>query len=465
MSAAENLPEHELFDGLTAGARLATDQLFNRGSQLVVDASHVQTVEHHGLSVIPIDEVFTDPTAAFIGFGFPNVFLAVPRLATDDKGVGWDRFAAFMFWRQSSYVHDTRGRVQGGVIFELRGLSPAAIDNLRLTMANHEGQRNISCAHANARVLNDAGFTCGGERLSRSIRPMRLARRIWENGLEYAGQPIGLRVIRTNGGSVSDHFAGVIRKEATSFGRAIKKMWKKRTDRRSLAAKASAPIIAARPLEPVQVTVSESTPRLELRVGKPSRVALLLRLHWGEHPIFEAVLNRAQVDLDGGAFPALAEPLVPFPGTLDAVTKAKKYVLFSRPSVKLIRRQMAKDMESLGRLAGPTLVSMLQADTPETPFIYNVVLTGSSFRLSRLENRSDKDVDKANWILAKHVLLSGYDPDVRYAGEAWAEDTPDGRIMHINNNSGTYKPSPVQLEAARRYLSEAFEMTVIAHAV
>lgn len=85
--------------------------------------------------------------------------------------------------------------------------------------------------------------------------------------------------------------------------------------------------------------------------------------------------------------------------------------------------------------------------------------------MSRLENRDERDSDKANWVLAKHVLLADYDPDVRYAGEAWAEDTPDGRVMHINNNSGTYKPTAAQLHEAARYLAEAFGVPVIAEPI
>lgn len=453
-----SVPEDELYAGLTAGARLATDTLFSRGAQLVVDASHIQMVRHAGLDVISIDEVFSNPRAVFLGFGFPNVFLAVPRPDGHIDGPGWNRFAAFMFWRQASYTHDAKGRVQGGVLFELRNLPDQAVEALRVAMGAHGGQRNVSCAHANARVLNDAGFSCAGKPLSRNIRPMRLARRIWENGLDYDGAPVKLRIIRTRGGSVSDHFAGVIRKEAGSLGRAIKKVWSKKP-------KTKSPVIEPRRLAPASGGVASNAPRLELRVGTPSRLGSLLNHQYGQHPIFEAVLNPAHRDVDDPGFVGLHEPLVAFPGRLDAMSRLKKYVLFSRLSVRLIRYQMARDMESLGDLAGPTLVGMLQADTPEAPFIYNVVLTGREFRLSRLENRSNKDVKRANWILAKHVLLAGYDPDVRYAGEAWAEDTPTGRIMHINNNSGTYKPSAEQTEAARRFLSEAFEMSVTAHIV
>jgi hypothetical protein len=191
----------------------------------------------------------------------------------------------------------------------------------------------------------------------------------------------------------------------------------------------------------------------------------MLGRRYGEHPIFEARLDPARLDIDDAEFGMIHNELKPYPGKLDTVSKLKRYVLFAKPVVRVIRKQMAADMESLGVLAGSTLVGMLQADSLDDPFMYNVVLTGESFKLSRLENRTDKDVAKANWVLAKHVLLAGYDPDVRYAGEAWAEDTPDGRVMHINNNSGTYKPTEAQTDEAARYLAAAFGVPVVAEFV
>lgn len=451
--------EGDLLNGLTDGVKFTTDTLFSRGTQLVLDASHVNAVRHEGLSVIPIGEVFSDSDAVFIGFGFPNVYVAVPREDDAERGSGWDRFAAFMFWRQQAHVADTKGRVQGGVLVQLRNLPEEAIDRLRAAMQSGAGQRSISCANANGRMLTAAGFTCGGKAMTRAVRPMKLARRVWEDGLEFKGEPVDLRIIRTDGGTVSDHFAGVMRKEFTSLCRAAKKV----AGRGHV--KAKAPVMEPRPLAAPTSTICPSAPRLELRVGRPSRLAALLGRRYGEHPIFEAMLDPDHLDIDGADFAPLHDRLKHYPGKLDAMSKLKRYVLFAKPVVRVVRKQMAADMESLGVLAGSTLVGMLQEDSPQDPFIYNVVLTGESFRLSRLENRTDKDVAKANWVLAKHVLLAGYDPDVRYAGEAWAEDTPEGRVMHINNNSGTYKPTEAITAEAARYLAAAFGVPVVAEFV
>ena len=454
-------PSH-LLEGMTDGARLSPDTLFSTGSNLVIDASHVQVVKHEGLSVVPIDEVFGDSDAVFLGFGFPNVYLAMPRAGDSGAVPGWDRLAAFMFFRQAAFVADTKGRVQGGMLVELRGLPPVAKAQLREAAQTVVGKRHISCANAIGQALTAAGFTCGGKALSRKVRPSRLARTIWERGLEFGGEVVEIRLIRTEGRTVSDHFAGVSRKEFTSGCRAAKKILTKKFSK----AKSGAPVIEPRTMAQAVDSLPRphhGGPTRELFVGRPSRLASVLRRTWGDHPIFEVDTRGAGPFVDD--YSLLTGALQAYPGDLDFVSRAKRYLLFSKPVVRVIRQNMAVEMESLGEFPGPALADMLQVGCADEPFIYNVVLTGTSFRISRLENRTEKDIEKANWVLAKHVLLSGYDPDVRFAGEMWAQDTDDGRIMHLNNNSGTYQPTAEQTNMANEYLSELFDVPVTIHIV
>ncbi len=458
-SAKAALADAQFLDGLTEGAKLKTEALFSGSSQLVVDASHVATVQHEGLSVVPVAEVFSNPATTFLGFGKPNVFLSVPRVATADVGAGWDKFAAFMFWRKGAHIADTKGRVQGGVFVELRNLPPEAVERLRDEMQLFVGRKTITCANATGRVMSKAGFTCTGRTLAYKVRPMTLAKAIWNGGLEYDGNPVALRVIRTSSGTVSDHFLGVLRKESTSLFRAVEKVVRAK----SVKAKAKGPMIEPRLLNAATLTSYGDASLLELRVGRPTPLAVVLRQQWGEHPIFEARLNPDLVDINGPDFTDLGSALKAYPGKLDGASKLKRYLLFSKPVIRVIRKQMAAKMDSLGQLPGPILVDMFQTGTVDKPFLYNVVITGTSARMTRLENRNEKDVGKANWVLAKHVLLSGYDPDVRYAGEIWVHDTANGRILHLNDNSGTYKPSRQQAQAAKRFLQKLTGVTVELH--
>ena len=58
-----------------------------------------------------------------------------------------------------------------------------------------------------------------------------------------------------------------------------------------------------------------------------------------------------------------------------------------------------------------------------------------------------------DWVLSKHVLVSNYSNDVRFAGEVWKNEK--GQIV-LNHNSGTYLPSVDELEAAAEYLRQVF---------
>lgn len=452
-----SLPDSvDLLDGMTEGACLAPDGLFSRGSRMVVDASHVQAVDYGGLMLIPVAEVFANPNAVFLGFGEPNVYLTVPR---QNGTLGWDKYAATMFWRQKSFVADTKGRVQGGILIELRNLKSTALEEICKAMKAQSGCRSITCARANAKVLDAAGFTSGGKSIGRLVRPMALAEHIWQNGLEYRGEPVDLRVIRTGGRSLTDHFAAVIKKESTSVGRLAKKQLNKFTRREA----DKAPIIEARPLALANPIIGDTSRSAELRIGRPSRLGAAVAAKIGDHPIFEAAPDKALVDLDSPEFEALNSQLRPYPGKLDLATKAKRYLLFAPGPVRFIRRQLAQEMQSVGTHSGAQLMNMLRVSDDGKPFLYNAIVTNSSLRMARLENRTAKDNRKANWLLAKHVLVAGYDPDVRFAGEAWVEDRPDGRVVHINNNSGTYKPSAAQTRGAAKFITEGLGVPVEVH--
>ena len=98
---------------LPAGSRIAPVTLGHRGSRMVADVSQSlrwATDERSELPFCSVKGVFS-PGAVFLGFGVPNVFLMVPREERD----GWDKFAAFMFWRQASYVAENMDRMQPGV--------------------------------------------------------------------------------------------------------------------------------------------------------------------------------------------------------------------------------------------------------------------------------------------------------------------------------------------------------------
>ena len=461
-SGGKSRAEHRRLRNMTAGAKVRPDSFFSRGNRLLIDASHVKRVAYKGLQLVPLKEVFSRPTSTFIGFGSPNTYLVVPRKAGDPKGRGWNTLTAFMFWRKASYVADTKGRVQGGLFVEMRGLPGDARDALRKAMERESGTCRASCANTTARVLASAGFELrNGADLSKILLPSTLARDVWEHGLRFKGKDVNLRFVATYPGTTQEHFATVIKKQATAPFRAVKKIFDK--------SKKRAPLIRPRLLAPVVVRVSKAAPKVNLRMGRPSKLAAALRQVWGEHPLYEARPDKATADMDSAEFSGLHTPLKAFAGKPNLYEKFKLRVVggggwlrkqLARP---LRERGKVVDSESLGDTAGEVAVGTMRVGEKGKPFRYNLVMTGDGVRWIRLKNGSAKDSKAADWVLTKHLILAGASKDIRFAGEIWVEDTPKGRVVHINNDSGTFQPDRARTVAAARYLQKALGVKVVAH--
>ena len=182
----------------------------------------------------------------------------------------------------------------------------------------------------------------------------------------------------------------------------------------------------------------------EVQISQPSKFGRLFRHIWPAHTFFRVKQTKA------AAADYLPETLKAFPqANPSLLTRIKKGILFSPPVVSFIRRQLANAFESVRGLTDKDLFDQLEVHSAETPAKYNIVIEGSLLTVARLDHGSKAP----DWILSKHVLMSGYSNDVRFAGEIWKE--ADGTVR-LSNNSGTYRPSDAQLERAVAYLSAVF---------
>jgi hypothetical protein len=192
-------------------------------------------------------------------------------------------------------------------------------------------------------------------------------------------------------------------------------------------------------------------------ISRPSWFGVWLGFILGQRPVFSA-----EPDMKINA-PEIQEALPAFPGKLDKVTKLKRYILFSRPVVWAIRRHLVRDIDQYKDVPRQAIVEMLrQSDGPtqEQAFVYNLVVTGSSVHIARLENQNGRDRKIINWLMAKHVLISGYDHDVRFAGEIWSYVVDGEYIVYLSPNSGTYRPGDERLKAIAAYLHDVFQVKV-----
>ncbi|WP_028776250.1 hypothetical protein [Shimazuella kribbensis] len=442
-----NLPEG-LSENLPEDSRIAPDVLGHRGSNWPVQVPVDEKNDvRSGLLFCSVDSVFRNPNSVFIGFGIPNVFTMVPG------GEGkWDKYTAFMFYRQRSYVASDMERMQVGVYFELCDLDPKAIAAIRREMENQKGRRTASCANANAQVLTAAGFTSGGKSLQHVYRPSHLSALLWKNGLEYEGKKVSIRILYAGRG-IGDHFLSVWRKEFTSLCRSVKKKFI-----RHAHSTGTAPQFEVRELVGMSVERWENSKEFAaVGISRPSWFGVWLGFLLGQRPIFNTETGVPIEALE------LQDALPEFGGKLDRVGKLKKK-LFSRRTVRFIRRHLIHSVDQYEDVPRQAIVEMLRrSDGPshEEAFLYNIVVTGSGIHIARLENRNGRDRKIINWIMAKHVLISGYDEDVRFAGEIWCCKVDGEFVIFLNRNSGTYKPTEDRLIAMADYLSKVFRAKVV----
>ncbi|MEO5949663.1 MAG: hypothetical protein ABIP74_04625 [Candidatus Saccharimonas sp.] len=445
-------------EGLTDKCRPALVRFGRRNTGMVINVPSIKVAVDpaSGLTLFPLDDVFVEPPVC-IGFGTPNTYLVIPDAVKNST----HKLAGFMFWRQKSAVVPTKGRVQAGVLFELRGLSSPQLDALRREMSHFSDKRSASCARLTCQVLAAAGFTLGnGRSLALIYRPSKFASLLWRYGLSYHDEdgvhPVNLRVIHATPRPFGDHFVGVWMREIDSPIRAVRKMFTKHQNQR-------APVFEEQNL-PKLDTTRWSGPELTVGMARSNRIGANFAFAIGQKPSY---VVRFPEEL---AVPELSTSLKPFPIVKDFVTRMKRDILFSRPVIGLVNKIRLADMDwYVGGIKSDMAIDMimpsLSPDYSEA-MLYNCVVTKSEVRLTGLHtrearNQKSKLIRTIDWVAAKHVLISDYDPHVVYACEMWAyRDESERPVLCINNNSGTYKPTAEQMEAFASYLRRTFDVQV-----
>lgn len=408
------------------------------------------------LRVFRIADVFAGDGEIFLGFGRPNTYLTVP----DGKG-GYVKFAGKSLKRAPSVIEDTRGFVQSGVLVRMVGLPAYAAEKLRAAMEKHNGIKYWTCVNANLRVMEDAGFTSGKRKLSSIYMPYALASYLVDNGLEFEGRPVQLEVVRTSTMDMERYARSVIISELTTFcrhgDRALEaksrssRFWKVVRSALHVPGQLYRSLVPATAEEPLVRQVAPALPAalpyaggIKVKVSLPSNFGILLRQFWGAHTLTEATQERVNI----GDY--LQRNLQPFPqANPNLVTRIKKRLLFSKPVIRFMHWIMNARYAELGEQNERDIYDMLRTSSPKVSNRYNLVMTRKRIVVVRTSVRM-RIID---WILSKHLVASGYDPEVVFAGEIWKD--VDGRIV-LNGNSGTYQPTDAEVQAAAACLRAIF---------
>ncbi|MCC6977155.1 MAG: hypothetical protein IT343_02450 [Candidatus Melainabacteria bacterium] len=451
-------PENDLFGGIIPE---------------VIDATTIREHAVADLKVFKISDVFAGKDEIFIGFGRPNAYLVCP----DGKG-GYQKFAGKSLKRAPSVIEATRDFAQSGLLIRLKGLPPEAADRLRVSMRKFHGIKYWTCVNACMTVMQDAGFTSGKRPLTDRYWPYHLFTSLVNDGLSYEGKPVAYEVIRTTSDRVERYALRIIGAEVTTLCRHTQRNMEAKAKSGSRLSKIGLGVFglparlvggggkkkgsrkSAPPVAPALPENVEYTRNILMSVSSASHVGAVMRLFWGAHNLFEGTQNRVNIA------DYLKTPLKEFPQpNPNLATRLKKALLFSRPVIWGMRKILVPRYVMLPGLRSENDVyKALRTHSQAEPNKYNLVIvsqdpaTGldtSTFILSRISGGA-KLMD---WILSKHVLMSGYAKWVVFAGEIWKDENG---VIHVNRNSGTYQPSAEQLDAVVEFFRALFpHLTVV----
>ena len=428
---------------------------------MVVDASTLtreRLLSAKNIKIYKWTDVFSEEDTV-LGFGVPNVFLVIPNEKAGEKPV---KFAAKSFRRAPASIDETRGLTQSGINLRFKNLPPGAVEALWVAMKNHVGEKNATCVNANARVLHEAGFTSGGKPINRIYFPVKLLRTLLKQGLEYKGQKIDFDVVKTTSNNLENHGWRVIASEVLVLKRHLidpifKRFYFWRKWGANKARRQPERIVA--PELPDNVDYKKD---IRVRMTRSSKLGGALRAFWGPHVMYEVQQSRVDVN------DHLPRTLQAFPKKNRKWWKPKRLFatvkekfLFSKPVIWGIRKILAKSYDSIGSQSEKDIYKMLRTHTEEQPNKYNMVVTkghpdkGTEDRIviGRLQTKGFIRSKFMDWVLAKHVLLSGYDDDVRYACEVYKDQ--EG-VIHINMDSGTYQPGAEELKGVVAFIRAVF---------
>lgn len=408
----------------------------------VVDATTVRThTTADNLVIFRLSDVFAGKNEVLIGFGKPNTYLVVPD-GKDDPG--YEKFAGKSLKRAPSVVEDTRGWVQAGIQMRIIGLPEHAAAKLRESSRVFHGKKYWTCVNACMRVMEHAGFTSPAGKLSGFYWPHALLPALIDKGLYFEGKRVELQFIRTSDLELHKFSKDIIKAEFTTLCRHAEKSMpmlaavKAKFTRKKKTARVVAPVAPALP------DGQEYASDIDVRVNKASLAGAVLRMFWGAaHGLFTASQNRVQVT------DYLTAPMKPFPIVKDLATRAKKWILFTPLTIWLIRLILVPKWAPVGVRSERDVYNMLRTHSAKKNNKYNLVVTSKRIIISRI-SIGTKLLD---WILSKHVLMSGYDKFVVFAGEIWKDENG---VIHVNRNSGTYKPTEEQLDAVVAFLQAVF---------
>lgn len=426
----------------------------------VVDISHyageAPAVGTPGLKVFPLSSVMNAGTVV-LGFGVPNVFLAQVVGKNEVLKVN-----AKSLKRADTFIEKTNGIVQSGFFLVAKNLGPEIIDEIKNKALEREGTRNLTCVNANAQILSMADFHIVDEDgvktdLQSYYFPETLLRHVLERGIRWGLDSIAVEfdIVKTTPYTLNE-FVSIVSSavNGTPFRHAERyfdtdEAKESRLDQRKKIGE-TWNALDEEEVDSAQLP-KRSTLKFQILTSVPSYIGKKIRKLWDSHIVFKIPLNQNQdvnpVNIEDYFQEGLPAFNIKNPSY---ATLLKKHFLFSRPVLGFLNWNMAYEYEKQKPMSIDQFVDTLSVDSKDKPFKYNYVLTETHLVITRLSVY----YGLVDWLLSKHRLMAVDAQKVLVSGELWKDEQG---IVHINNNSGTYRPQKVHIASAVAFAHKFFD--------
>ncbi|MCB9229197.1 MAG: hypothetical protein H6618_06255 [Deltaproteobacteria bacterium] len=453
--------------------RKVTETLNHRYSTQIIDISgnfsEAPAVGRPDLRTIKISD-YLQAGQFFLGFGIPNVFTGI----VNENGTSVTQIAAKSLWRESmKIITDQRGRVQSGFFVVPTNLPAEVFERVKKRAIEHEGDKDSTCLKQNLLILEEAGFSLDetGPRLSSYMMPHNfleevIKRRLVYHPADHDAKPIRIEfdLVRTTPQSIDQFYNSIwwaqiitpIRQSRNYLDSSENKQ--KRLDEvKKIELENLNKSVELQKLYKIsQKDVkhkSDDQKKFPISIASSSYLGSWLRSIWGDHILFRIELEDKSETIKE-YLPAVLKAFDQ--KKLSWASFIKKNLIFSPVPVRFIHRHMAAKFTKIPDQKPTHVIKALRVHPLNDGGNgkYNFVLTSKTLTISRLKVRNKL----ADWVLAKHLAISNYSDDVRFAGELWKD--VDG-VIHINNDSGSYRPKAEDLVQMRALMKKIFPTVLI----
>lgn len=241
------------------------------------------------LKIVSIKDIL-QPHQLLIGFGLPNVYMAWIK---DGKHFKLDAKSLF---RAPTEIVRTMRYVQSGV-FMILDLTPEIIERMSQSAQEQVGEKFISCVHANATALHEAGFSLGdGSPLNVFKIPHVFFKAVNDHGLTFNGKKIDIKLVKTTDKYLESQMFAVKVAVWTTLCRHLKRNIQKKMNRKvsEMSREIETPPLA--PQAPLLVDDENHMQDIEILSTNISPAGRAMRLFWGPHAIFSIRQSRVHID-------------------------------------------------------------------------------------------------------------------------------------------------------------------------